>query len=72
MLKGFKTTLLSTALFSSIAIASNSSPDRVQIDGKTYECDNSCSVTMGPPTTVSDCCGGLVGEVKRQITIGNE
>lgn len=47
--------------------------DRVKVNGKTYECSNSCEVNTGPPTTISDCCGGTVGEILPAgsvITIG--
>ncbi|QSX35349.1 hypothetical protein JYB87_09245 [Shewanella avicenniae] len=37
--------------------------DRVKVNGETYECSNVCNVNVGPPTTVSDCCGGTVGHI---------
>lgn len=43
--------------------------DRVTINGTTYECSNHCSVNLGPPATVQDCCGGTVAELRRDAII---
>jgi hypothetical protein len=54
-------------------ISSPTFADKVTVNGKTYQCQNSCEVNTGPPTTISDCCGGSIAELLRPgtvITIG--
>ena len=53
----------------SLAIAAPVFADRTTVNGKTYECSNSCSVNTGPPTTIQDCCGGTVVELKRDAIV---
>ena len=53
--------LLGLTLFSGAIYA-----DRVSVNGKTYECSNSCSINTGPPMTIQDCCGGTVALLQRE------
>jgi hypothetical protein len=43
--------------------------DRTTVDGRTFECSNSCTVNSGPPMTIGDCCGGTVAELQRDVII---
>jgi hypothetical protein len=52
-------TVFSTSLFA----------DSVQVGGSTYQCSNVCSINIGPPMTIQDCCGGTVAKIQREAIV---
>mgnify|MGYP000536314853 CR=1 FL=1 len=60
-----KKVIAKSVLAALVVVSLPSIADRVTVNGKTYECSNSCSVNLGPPTTISDCCGGTIAEILR-------
>lgn len=56
--------VVASVLFSTVVLA-----DKVTVNGRTFQCSNVCSVTLGPPVKVQDCCGGTVGELQRDAIV---
>ncbi len=65
-----KTAFISGITFSLALLSVEALADRTTVDGRTFECTDSCTFNSGAPMTISDCCGGRVEEIlKREIII---
>ncbi|WP_423185661.1 hypothetical protein ACO1PK_10905 [Alishewanella sp. d11] len=52
-----------------VFFSASSYADKVTVNGITYECSNTCSIDLGPPTTIQDCCAGTVARLRRDAII---